>query len=567
MEHINEYIYDIKESLLNSPIRQRLSQNEIVPFKDTVSESLNTQIENIKALNSSQYKPLNIVIVGEVKSGKSSLLNALLGKEISEVDVLEATSSVIEVVYNENDDISKFGELTRISLNLDYLKKVNIVDTPGLKSITKQNEEKTIDYIKYADIILFVIDATHLGQEDTIEALDLLSEYNKPIVGVINKCDLLLDNKSETIDYISSEYGIYIDRFFMISAYLEYQHKISQKTIAKTTDIVVSNYTELRENFKKLTDFIDSLYHNSNKVKDKSMRASIEGIIQKDIIVHHDYNKSMNILMDELKKYERLLQNKQDYIKAKMEFEINDWIDRIFLSEEVGKIETDIKNVKSYINEAYLTDLINSKKGELDDLYFNEWSICLKEISEEMDDDIKRYVNDITYKNELLDTPSFKIDKEKTDVNSILATIGTGAILGATSGGVISIYSATLGNYAASLTLGSAIMTYIPPLLIAGTLSGAVGKVIYDKVIDDKRNKEILKNIDNFIKELKVNIKEELNKNYEKLNQEIVMTTTEILKNIKGIYINKYEIENFIEEIENYISYLTKFVELSYNKA
>ena len=567
MEHINEYIYDIKESLLNSPIRQRLSQNEIIPFKDTVSESLNTQIENIKALNSSQYKPLNIVIVGEVKSGKSSLLNALLGKEISEVDVLEATSSVIEVVYNENDDISKFGELTRISLNLDYLKKVNIVDTPGLKSITKQNEEKTIDYIKYADIILFVIDATHLGQEDIIEALDLLSEYNKPIVGVINKCDLLLDNKSETIDYISSEYGIYIDRFFMISAYLEYQHKISQKTIAKTTDIVVSNYTELRENFKKLTDFIDSLYHNSNKVKDKSMRASIEGIIQKDIIVHHDYNKSMNILMDELKKYERLLQNKQDYIKAKMEFEINDWIDRIFLSEEVGKIETDIKNIKSYINEAYLTDLINSKKGELDDLYFNEWSICLKEISEEMDDDIKRYVNDITYKNELLDTPSFKIDKEKTDVNSILATIGTGAILGATSGGVISIYSATLGNYAASLTLGSAIMTYIPPLLIAGTLSGAVGKVIYDKVIYDKRNKEILKNIDSFVKELKVNIKEELNKDYEKLNQEIVMTTTEILKNIKGIYINKYEIENFIEEIENYISYLTKFVELSYNKA
>ena len=224
------------------------------------------------------------------------------------------------------------------------------------------------------------------------------------------------------------------------------------------------------------------------------------------------------------------------------------------------------KMFKSYINEAYLTDLINSKKGELDDLYFNEWSICLKEISEEMDDDIKRYVNDITYKNELLDTPSFKIDKEKTDINAILATIGTGAILGATSGGVISIYSATLGNYAASLTLGSAIMTYIPPLLIAGTLSGAVGKVIYDKVIYDKRNREILKNIDSFVKELKVNIKEELNKDYEKLNQEIVMTTTEILKNIKGIYINKYEIENFIEEIENYISYLTKFVELSYYK-
>ena len=567
MENISPYIYEIKESLLNSPIRQKLSQKEIIPFNDVVCEDLNTQIENIKALEHNQYAPLNVVIVGEVKSGKSSLLNALLGKEISDVDVLEATSSVIEVVYDENNDVSKFEDITRISLNLDYLKKINIVDTPGLKSITESNEKKTIDYIKYADLILFVIDGTHLGQEDTIEALDLLSEYNKPIIGVINKCDLLSENRSEILDYISSEYGIYIDRFFMISAYLEYQYRISQQTIAKSTDIMISNYTELRENFKKLTDYIDCIHKNANKVKDKSIKTSIEGIIQKDIIVHNDYNKSMTILINELKKYERLLQNKRDYINAKMEFEINDWIDRIFLSDEVKKIEDDIKIANVYINETYLTDLINSKKGELDNLYFNEWSTCLKEISEEMDDDIKRYVNDITYKNELLDTPTFKLNTEKSDMNAILATIGTGAVLGATSGGIISLYSATLGSYASSLTIGSAMMTYLPPLLIAGTVSGAVGKILYDKVIEDKNNKEILKNIDNFIKGLKINIKEELNKDYEKLNQEIVVTTNEILKNIKGIYINKYEIEKFVEEIEKYITNLTKFVEISYNKA
>ena len=543
MENISQYIYEIKETLLNSPIRQRLSQKEIVPFKDIVSENLNEQIENIKALESSQYKPLNIAIVGE------------------------ATSSVIEVVYSENTDVSKFADLTRISLDIDYLKKINIVDTPGLKSITQSNEKKTIDYIKYADLILLVIDATHLGQEDTIEALDLISEYNKPIIGVVNKCDLLTENRSEILDYITSEYGIYIDRFFMISSYLEYQHKMSQQTIAKSTDLIVSNYTELRENFRKLTDYIECIYENSNETKYKSIKTSIEGIIQKDIIVHNDYNKSVDVLLGELRKYEKLLQNKKDYIKAKMEFEINDWIDRILLSDEIKRIESDIKSANVYINESYLTDLINSKKNELDDLYFKEWSTCLKEVSEEMDDDIKRYVNDITYKNELLDTPTFKLDGEKTDMNAILATIGTGAILGATSGGVISIYSATLGNYAASLTLGAAIMTYLPPLLIAGTISGAVGKVIYDKVLDDRKNKEILDNIEKFIKNLKDNIKERLNKDYEKLSQEIVVTTTEILKNIKGVYINKYEIEDFMESIEKYITYLTQYVEISYNKA
>ena len=68
MENINKYIYEIKETLFNSPIRQKLSQKEVVPFKDIVFENLNEQIENIKALESSQYKPLNIAIVGEVKA-------------------------------------------------------------------------------------------------------------------------------------------------------------------------------------------------------------------------------------------------------------------------------------------------------------------------------------------------------------------------------------------------------------------------------------------------------------------------------------------------------------------
>ena len=110
-------------------------------------------------------------------------------------------------------------------------------------------------------------------------------------------------------------------------------------------------------------------------------------------------------------------------------------------------------------------------------------------------------------------------------------------------------------------------MTYLPPLLIAGTISGAVGKVIYDKVLDDRKSKEVLENIEVFIKNLKGHIKEKLNKDYENLSQEIVITTIDILKNIKGVYINKYEIEDFIKSIEKYITYLTQFVEISYNKA
>ncbi|MGL6106952.1 dynamin family protein [Romboutsia sp.] len=560
MDNRRNYIYEIKDSILQSPIRKRLTESENIPFKKVVLENLNNTIENIKALENNKDKAVKLVIVGEVKSGKSSLLNALIGKEVSTVDVLEATSSIIEVIYDKENKTKKSDNITQVRLNIEYLKKINIVDTPGLKSITIKNEQKTLNYIQNADLILFVIDATHIGQEDILESLDLIAQYRKPIVGIVNKADLLEDNKQEVMEYIKDEYGIYIDDFFMISSYLEYQDKMSKNVKAGNTDIVISNYNELKENFKQLVKYIEDTSNNYKAVKEKSLNSSLEGIIHKEIVNHHEYKQSLFVLVEELKKHERLLQNKFDYVKSKMEFEVNDWCNRVFLSEELSKIKADIESSAIYINEIYINDRVNKKKIELDELFFKEWSECLKEISDQLDDDIKKYIDKITYRSELLDTPHLNIDSGKGNINEMLATVGSGAILGATSGGIISMYTAAIGSSAASVTIGTALITYCPPLLIAGTISGALGKVIYDKVKSDKNNKEILNDIDNFIDGLKYKIIEALNEGYFKASQEIVFTTTEILKNLKGIYTNKYDIEKLSKEIEAYIEKLKKYI-------
>ncbi|MGL5330642.1 MAG: hypothetical protein ACRDD7_15330, partial [Peptostreptococcaceae bacterium] len=207
-------------------------------------------------------------------------------------------------------------------------------------------------------------------------------------------------------------------------------------------------------------------------------------------------------------------------------------------------------------NEGYINELVSKKKIELDNMFFEEWSMCLKEISDKMDDDIKKYINKINYKNEVLEQPNFKIDSTKPELNEMLAVVGTGALLGATSGGVISMYSAILGSSATSITITSALMTYCPPLLIAGTISGALGKVIYDKVKLDQKSNNILKDIDIFVEDIKYKISQELKYCYTNSSKEIVYTTLEILKSIKSIYINKYDLEIFIEEIQKYIDEL-----------
>ncbi|MGL4911922.1 MAG: hypothetical protein ACRC3Y_05745, partial [Romboutsia sp.] len=59
-------IYEIKEILLDSPLRQRLMEEITIPFKDIILDKLGEIIEDIKALENNRERPIKIVIVGEV---------------------------------------------------------------------------------------------------------------------------------------------------------------------------------------------------------------------------------------------------------------------------------------------------------------------------------------------------------------------------------------------------------------------------------------------------------------------------------------------------------------------
>src|SRR5882724_3261813 len=60
-------------------------------------------LDTIHGLLTDIREPLLFVVVGEVKSGKSSLLNALFGQEFAKVDVLPATDKIYIFRYGPEE--------------------------------------------------------------------------------------------------------------------------------------------------------------------------------------------------------------------------------------------------------------------------------------------------------------------------------------------------------------------------------------------------------------------------------------------------------------------------------
>src|SRR4029077_14092498 len=84
-------------------------------------------------------EPLLFVVVGEVKSGKSSLLHALFGDELAKVDVLPATDRVYIFRYGTEEETTEVSpRLTERYLPIPFLRDFNVVDTPGTNTMVKE---------------------------------------------------------------------------------------------------------------------------------------------------------------------------------------------------------------------------------------------------------------------------------------------------------------------------------------------------------------------------------------------------------------------------------------------
>src|SRR5215203_2910930 len=134
-----------------------------------------------------------LVIVGEFNSGKSAFINALLGEdELSREGVTPTTDRITVLKHGEEaiERERREGILEKEHPN-EFLREVAIVDTPGTNAIIRHHEELSRGFVPRSDFVLFVTSSDRPFTESEREYLELIRDWGKKVVLVINKVDLL----------------------------------------------------------------------------------------------------------------------------------------------------------------------------------------------------------------------------------------------------------------------------------------------------------------------------------------------------------------------------------------
>ncbi len=164
------------------------------------------------------------VIIGEVKSGKSSFVNALLGEDVCEVAPDPCTAVIQELVYGEERSKTILGDhWERLRLPKSVLQDITIVDTPGTNSIIRNHQTITENYIPKSDLVVFVFPAKNPHTATAWEFLSFVrKDWHRKTVFVLQQADLAsqreLSINQERVKQYAHERNVQNPVLFMVSA-------------------------------------------------------------------------------------------------------------------------------------------------------------------------------------------------------------------------------------------------------------------------------------------------------------------------------------------------------------
>ena len=123
-----------------------------------------------------------------------------MGKNYLKEGITPTTSKINVIKYSTNEIIALDTEnpdIEYIKLPVDWLKEINLVDTPGTNAIITSHQKITEQFIPRSDLILFITSIDKVLSESERNFLSKIEEWNKKVIFVITKVDILTNPNSQ----------------------------------------------------------------------------------------------------------------------------------------------------------------------------------------------------------------------------------------------------------------------------------------------------------------------------------------------------------------------------------
>lgn len=570
---MKEVIMKINELMDTSPILKRTSGNNSPVLKRS-NDVLMEIREIIQGNKDNLGEKIKVVLIGEVKAGKSTLINSILGERVAYMNVLEATATIMEIkygqehkviivkeneedevleslevlntIYNEKkDDMEYFNNVASIHVFLTnpILKELTLVDTPGLRTITKQNEEKTNKYIYGADVILWVMNANHIGQSDIEERIDDLMDFGKPMVLALNRVDEVNSGIESLVEYVDSEIGYAVDNnIFPVSG------KKCLEALETNKDDVYKRY-----GVGELVQYIKLNIEGSEDITMETIiQESLKTQLHREKQVHINTKINLEKIYYELEKEMKSIESYNDNLKDKIDNKLKNWLEYEFMIGAKNSV-SGLSNKKSFdsacekhFNEENINNEVIDGYNGIAKYINGEWKVYSEQL-------IKSFRGDSNIVNMIEVDKAINLTQLLDEANIADSATKGGITAGAVGLG-LAVYSALLGPSAAAITIGAATSVILPPFLIVGVIGGATYKWLHkDEVIKDRTYK-----LKDMIDDVKRSVKKNtLPKMEEDLKNVSDLYSNEIKNNVVNIIsqggLSFEDFKTFISKVDEYI--------------
>ncbi len=179
---------ELNYKLARDTLRELVTNLDLTPQEKDGLEAEITQLETM--LENLEGRVVQIAVFGMVGRGKSSLLNALLGRTVFETGPLHGVTRNSErASWGISEEmVGECDRYLKVTLPGVSQSQVELIDTPGLDEVNGETRAILAQRVAAgADLILFVV----AGDITSVEhaTLSQLREAGKPILLVFNKID------------------------------------------------------------------------------------------------------------------------------------------------------------------------------------------------------------------------------------------------------------------------------------------------------------------------------------------------------------------------------------------